>query len=102
VLWLKGSPKVPKEKGEIINLFFHRSFIRVRPVTRSIAHDAQHFVWSHGVKPKDAIHVATALDAKVGILETFDGDLIAKTGTLGNPTLLIRKPIPARSPKLFP
>jgi predicted nucleic acid-binding protein len=48
--------------------------------------------WNHKVKPKDAIHVATALDAGVGQFDTFDGDLIALSGQIGNPPLVIGRP----------
>lgn len=94
VLWLKGQPKVSKDKADALRKFFRRSFIRVRNVTRSVAEAAQDLVWDHGIKPKDAIHVATALDAKVPILETFDEGLLAKSGVVGkNPPLIIRRPI---------
>jgi hypothetical protein len=62
-------------------------------VTRNISESAQDLVWNQSIKPKDAIHVATALEAKIYILETFDDGLIGKTGQIGNPPLLIRKPI---------
>jgi len=70
-------------------------------VTRSIAEAAQDVVWNHDIKPKDAIHVATALDAKIAVLETFDENLLTKSGTVGNPSLTIRKPIPPRAPKML-
>lgn len=101
VLWLRGAPRIPKGKAETLGRFFRRSFIKVRPVTRSIAEAAQDVVWNHNIKPKDAIHVATALDAKIAILETFDENLLAKSGTVGNPVLTIRKPIPPRAPKML-
>ena len=101
VLWMRGAPRIPKEKAETLGRFFRRSFIRVRPVTRSIAESAQDLVWNHNVKPKDAIHVATALDAKITTLETFDEGLLLKSGLVGNPPLTIRKPIPPRAPKML-
>lgn len=100
VLWLRGGPKIPADKAEKLGRFFRRSFIKVRPVTRSIAEAAQDVVWNHGVRPKDAIHVATAIDAQLGCMETFDEALIARSGGIGNPALIIRKPIPPRAPRL--
>ena len=58
-------------------------------------------VWTQGIRPKDAIHVATALDGHVNVLETFDDGLLAKTGTIGNPPLVIRKPMPPAQGTLF-
>jgi predicted nucleic acid-binding protein len=101
VLWLKGGPQIPQDKAELVRKFFRRSYIRVRNVTRAISQDAQDLVWSNGIRPKDAIHVATALDAKVAALETFDGGLLSKSGSLGNPPLLIRKPIRPAQGVLF-
>lgn len=101
VLWMRGAPKIKREKAEILRRFFRRSFIRVRNVTRVISESAQDLVWDHNIKPKDAIHVATALDAKAPILETFDDGLIAKSGTVGDPPLIIRKPIPPPQGKLL-
>lgn len=95
VLWMKGGPRVPKEKAEIVRKFFRRSHIRVRNVTRMIAGDAQDLVWEHSIRPKDAIHVATALDVGVPTLETFDDGLIKKSGVIAGRALVIRKPLAA-------
>jgi len=100
VLWLRGGPRVTKDKAEILRKFFRRSYIKVRGVSRSIAEAAQDVVWDHDIRPKDAIHVATALDASIGILE-FDEDLIKKSGVLGDPPLTIRKPVAPRQGKLL-
>jgi len=101
VLWMRGAPMIPQEKADILRKFFRRSYFRVRNVTRSISEEAQDLVWNHSIRPKDAIHVATALDAHVAALETFDEQLIGKSGTVGNPPLLIRKPIPPAQGGLF-
>jgi len=100
VLWKKNSPQITQDKSDLVRRFFRRSCMRLRNVTRSVAESAQDLVWQNGIRPKDAIHVATALDAKVFALETFDADLLKKTETIGSPTLIIRKPIPPAQPKL--
>jgi predicted nucleic acid-binding protein len=101
VLWMRRAPKVSRDKADALRRFFRRSYIRVRNVTRAVAESAQDLVWDHSIKPKDAIHVATALDAKAPILETFDDGLIGKSGTVGDPSLIIRKPLPPRQAKLL-
>lgn len=98
VLWRKAAPKITKDKAAILHKFFRRSFIRIRGVSRAIAEEAQMVVWDHGIKPKDAVHVATAIDAKAAILETFDEDLIARSGKVGG--LTIRRPIAPAQGKL--
>lgn len=96
VLWRRGAPRLSKVKATVLRKFFRHSYIRVRALTRAIAERAQEVVWDHGIMPKDAIHVATALDAGVSILETFDSGLLKKTGSIGNSKLIIRKPIAAQ------
>ena len=100
-LWLRNTPPIQKDRAEIVRKFFRRSIIRLRNVTRFISEEAQTLVWDCGIKPKDAIHVATAIEAKAPTLETFDDGLISKSGKVGSPPLLIRKPLPPKQPSLF-
>ncbi len=93
VLWMKGEPKTSPEKAAIVRKFFRRSYIKVRNVTRRVAESAQDLVWDHSIKPKDAIHVATAMDIGVPTLETFDEGLLKKSGSIGAYMLTIRKPL---------
>ena len=97
VLWMRNSPKISKDKATLVRRFFRRSYIKIRGVTRSIAERAQDVVWDNDIRPKDAIHVATALDAKCIALETFDIALINKSGILG---LTIRTPQPSKQGSL--
>lgn len=91
-LWLKGAPRLAKDKAELIQKFFRRSYIRVYNVTRRIAESAQNHVWDDDIKPKDAIHISTAVHLSVDAFETFDKHLIGKSGTVGHPLLVIREP----------
>lgn len=98
VLWIRGEQRLPKEKADIIRSFFRRRSTRIFNVTRKIAEAAQELVWNNHIKPKDALHVATALhipttlNLKLDALETFDKSLIAKNKTVGTPPLIIREP----------
>ena len=92
VLYLRGRSPIPRERKEQVVTFFKNEYIAVRNVTRHVAEYARELVWENGIAPKDAIHVATALDARVPLLNTFDGDLLAKSGMVGNPPLVIAKP----------
>jgi hypothetical protein len=94
VLWMRNAPAIPQDKADLVRKFFRRSYFRIRNVTRATSESAQDLVWNNGIRPKDAIHVATALDVGCVALETFDAQLIGKSGTVGNPTLIIRKPLP--------
>jgi predicted nucleic acid-binding protein len=101
VLWTKNAPPLTSDKADLLRRFFRHSYIRVQNVTRSIAETAQDVVWNNSVKPKDAIHVATALALSVPTLETFDDHLITRSGVIGTPPLVIRKPIPPKQSDLF-
>lgn len=92
VLWPKDSALLPREKAEVVQRLFQHEWIVVRDIDRTVAEHARNVVWDHGVKPKDALHVATALDAGVEQFDTFDGPLIDLSGQIGNPPLVIGKP----------
>jgi len=92
VLWLKGNPRIPADRSELVEDFFRQEYIKVRAVDRFTSERARRLVWDHGIKPKDAIHVATAIHAKIPLLETFDDDLEKFSGKLGNPPLRIARP----------
>lgn len=92
VLWMRRRERIPAESAEKVQQFFQHEYIVVNDLDRRIAEDAQRLVWHHSIKPKDAVHVATALDAKVARMETFDGDLIKKSGEVGEPPLEIGRP----------
>lgn len=101
VLWIKGHEKVDASHARKIEGFFKRSWIVVREVDRFVAEDARALVWDKNVKPKDAIHLATALRQDVALtqFDTFDKGLIRLSGSLGQPPLTIGRPnLPAKLP----
>ncbi|HVW74438.1 MAG TPA: PIN domain-containing protein [Rhizomicrobium sp.] len=98
VLWRKGGPKLAENRLGLLRKFFRRSYIRVVNVSRAIAEEAQDVVMNSNVKPKDAVHVATALHLGIGFLETFDEGLLAQSGKIGG--LIIRKPIAPKQGEL--
>lgn len=99
VLYLRGGQPIAKARKDVVVDFFKNDYIAVRNVTRHIAELARELVWDHGIRPKDAIHVATALEARLSLMNTFDGNLLKKSPVPGNPPLLIVKPS-VREPKL--
>ena len=93
VLFVKNGPRIDPEKRSVIEKFFKADYISVRNVTRYVGELSRDVFWDFGIKPKDAVHVATAAFSKIGTLNTFDGDLIGKSGivVLGQ-TLKICRP----------
>jgi predicted nucleic acid-binding protein len=103
VLVLRGQQRIPRDeilKQKVTN-FFKNEYISVQNVTRQVGELARDLVWDHGIQPKDAIHVASAIIVEAPILETYDGPLIGKSGKVGNPPLTIREPPAPAAPK-FP
>lgn len=102
VLVLKGHERIASNKRVMVEKFFKSEFIIVRSVTRRISESARVLVWDHGIYPKDAVHVATAIDAKLATLNTFDRGLMKKSGLLGEPRLIIEKPTLIQARLRFP
>lgn len=92
VVWLKGCPRLNEDSEDTIRLFFEQEYVAVRTVDRIIAERARQLVWKYNVKPKDSIHVATALQLSIPILDTFDTGLAKLDDKLGNPRLRIGPP----------
>ena len=81
VIYMKGTPKLDPTKRPLVSNFFRQPFISQKPLTREIAELARDIVWDTPVKPKDAIHVATAAFNKVRQIHTFD-DQLCNLGTV--------------------
>ena len=93
VIYLKGHPKITVDKKEMVCRFFENDYIVTVAVDRFVAESARELLWQHkALKPKDAIHVATALYKNIQIFDTFDEGLIRLNGKIGNPPLQIGKP----------
>ena len=101
VLALRGAKKLspkPSLKRKVID-FFKNEYISVQNVTREVAELARDLVWDKGIKPKDAVHVASAIVAEVAAFETYDGPLIRKGKKLDG-DIVFREPPPRFQPGL--
>lgn len=92
VLRLRPRDALPTERRAAVENLFNRQYIRTLMLTRRIAETARDLVWDHGIHPKDAIHVASALATNATILNTFDNALISKSEHIGDPPLVIEMP----------
>lgn len=102
VIYLKGHPKITHEKSSKIIEFFKNEYIILINVDRNIAEEARKLLWEHeGLKPADALHVASASFAKVPFLDTFDEGLEKLSDKIGNPLIHIGKPNYPYQEKLF-
>ncbi len=84
----------PSDSELKIQEFFSRGYVIPVAVDISVAKTARRLIRDYyGLKPSDAIHVATALQWQIPIIETTDPHLLELNGKEGNPPLIIRRPL---------
>ncbi len=93
-VWIKGQPsKLSPEHEATISRFFEHKYIRIIQCTRLLSESARALIWKHPhLKPKDAIHVASAIKANVDVMHSYDSDLLVLSEKLGAPPLKICHP----------
>ena len=90
---------------DILDLFrqYSKRRFRLVEVDRTIAEAARELVWSCNTRPKDSIHIASALRIHAPVMFTGDRDLIGLSGKVGGtPTLRIELPSWIVQKYLFP
>jgi len=93
VIKTKGQPRIKEDDEKKVREFFQHHWIVIQECDRRIAEHARQLMWiNEALNHKDAIHVATAIQARVVQLDTFDEPLIKLSGKLGNPPLTIGYP----------
>ena len=100
VIYLKSNEKINRGKSDEICRFFENKYIILINVDRTIAELARNLLWDYqALRPQDAIHIASAIKAKIPIFDTFDDYLIKLNQSIGDPPLIIGKPnIPYQEP----
>jgi len=89
---------LPLEQTQKILRFFEHEYIEVYQADRVICEEAHHIIRLNGLLPMDAIHMATALVAKVDLVVTTDSKkyrrkgLLFYDGRIGNPPLKVTLP----------
>ena len=84
-----ASAPIPIKHQERIADFFENDYMRFRVIDRLIAKRSLDLCWNAGLHPRDALHVAVALEEGCDVLETRDGKLLRNNGLKG---LTIREP----------
>lgn len=80
VVKLKNLNLLDEDAERRVTEFFENAYISVRNVDRFVAEAARPIVRKDGIKPPDAIHVATAILSKVEVIHTFDQPLLKQNG----------------------
>jgi predicted nucleic acid-binding protein len=93
VLYVKGHPPIKREHAAKITQFFRQPYFTIVNVDRRIAELARDLHWDHKIETRDAVHVATALEAGAECLETCDKGLLKHSLKVGGtPALIICTP----------
>lgn len=97
------NPSIRATRSDLIADYFESDYILLVNLDRSVGERARALMTSGfaGLKPPDAIHLATAAVSGVEEMHTFDGDLLALNGAVGKSDgtkLKICKPDPGGPP----
>jgi predicted nucleic acid-binding protein len=86
--------KLSPKHEEILQKYFMHSFIVPITCDRAIAEAARALLWKYpALKPKDAIHVASAMSQPIDVMRSYDNDdLVKLNGKIGTPPLKICNP----------
>lgn len=96
VVKLEGDDDLTAERR--ITDFFNRPYVIRAAVDPFVAEVTRRLVRNHGLKPPDAIYLATAIRHQIPLLETYDTDLLALNGV---DAVAIRRPERPVEPDLF-
>ncbi len=87
VLKVKGHDPIAETIEQKLTEFFEYPFIKVVNADREICEASRRYVWKHGMKSKDAVHMATAEMAKRVVdihgLFSWDDDFVKHNGKTG-------------------
>jgi predicted nucleic acid-binding protein len=99
VVRVKDMERLPIEKEGVLYDFFQHEFNIVVSVDWFVATRARRLIFDYPtLKPMDAIHLATAIKAKVFEMHTYDGGLLAMSEKVGVPSMQICEPSIANPP----
>jgi predicted nucleic acid-binding protein len=98
VSWIPDDIKLPIQQTRQILKFFENDYVELWQADRFICEEAHHLTRLCGLLPMDAIHIATAVEAKPEMVLTTDSKKGRRNGLLawdmrfGKPALPIKSP----------
>ena len=84
-----SSAPIPKKHQQMVLDFFDNDFMHLRVIDRLVARRSLDLCWNLGLHPRDALHVAAALEERCNIFETMDSRITRQNGLEG---MKIRNP----------
>jgi predicted nucleic acid-binding protein len=86
------SVPLSREHEQQVRDFFENDYVIMRNTDRLIAESARELCWKYGLHPRDAIHLATAIETECDWLETADPRLLRLNGVVADAAIIIREP----------
>ena len=99
VIKKKGEPVLPESDEHTIIRFFEQPYLLVHDVTRVVAERARRLSRAYGLKPPDAVHLATALLANADFFETWNTNDFGHISS-GELAITIREPQWVGTPRM--
>ena len=93
VFKLKIDPPASLDPSQVIKSYFDHSFIKMIVLDRVVGEIAGDIARKHGIKPQDAVHLASALCWEAEVVHTWDDQLVSKSGIIGTSPLKIEYPL---------
>ena len=78
VVKINGSLRLPPSEREKLRTLFDEPYIEKIAITPVTGELARELVWDHNIDPKDALHVAAAIERRVPVFHCYDGSLRRK------------------------
>jgi predicted nucleic acid-binding protein len=88
VIKLKGQNPIQFTASKKLTEFFEKDYFRFVDATRKITASARDLIWTHsGLFPKDAVHLASAIEfaskEDLDAIHSYDADFLKLNGKLG-------------------
>ncbi len=83
---------LPEEQERMIVGFFGNPYILIQQVDEHVAQQARAIVRELRMSAKDAVHVASAIQANVSVMHSYDAEMLKHSGKVGDPPLRIEEP----------
>lgn len=88
----KGSPRVSAAVLDQAIDWFESDYFHTRIIDRELASQSRRYCTELNLHPRDAVHLACAVDLECDVLETLDKDLLKWDGKVPGSSIRIRRP----------
>lgn len=102
--WNDSGPRSMKPDAKMkLKRFFQKDYFEWINFDRKIAEDSRDLIWKFGLGSKDAVHLASAIEAikvhkiEIAAIHSYDSDFTNLNGKISGISCTIENPIPTQS-----